>query len=85
MEAGAGPRLLALHRSVEPQAERYWRLYASSILHDLQLSVAEHQTVIDGVRAGDADALEQALQRNWTHGWQRLSKVMDVFGERGSW
>ncbi len=85
VEAGAGPRLLALHRSVEPQAERYWRLYASSILHDLQLSVAEHAEVVEGVRAGDADALEGALQRNWMHGWERLSKVMDVFGERGSW
>ncbi len=85
VEAGAGPRLLALHRSVEPQAERYWRLYASSILHDLQLSVAEHETVIDAVREGDADALEQALQLNWIRGWERLGKVMDVFGERGSW
>ena len=85
VEAGAGPRLLALHRSVEPQAERYWRLYASSILHDLQLSVAEHEEVVAAVRSGDADALERSLQRNWTCGWERLSKVMDVFGERGSW
>src|SRR5437764_12002852 len=28
MEAGAGPRLLELHNTVQPQAERYWRLYA---------------------------------------------------------
>ncbi len=85
VEAGAGPRLLALHRALEPQAERYWRLYASSILHDLQLSVAEHETIIEAIRAGNADALEQALQWNWTRGWERLSKVIDVFGERGSW
>ncbi len=85
VEAGAGPRLLALHRAVEPQAERYWRLYASSILHDLNLSVAEHQAIIEAVRAGDADTLEKALQMNWTRGWERLGKVIDVFGERGSW
>ncbi len=85
VEAGAGPRLLALHRSVEPQAERYWRLYASSILHDLQLSVAEHDTVIACVLEGDARKLENALQHNWTRGWERLSRVMEVFGERGSW
>jgi DNA-binding GntR family transcriptional regulator len=84
-EAGAGPRLLALHRSVEPQAERYWRLYASSILHDLKLSVAEHDEIIRAVRAGDADTLEKALQLNWIRGWERLNKVIDVFGERGSW
>ncbi len=85
VEAGAGPRLQALHSSVEPQAERYWRLYASSILHDLKLSVGEHEEVIAAVRAGDPDALERALQMNWTCGWERLSKVMEVFGERGSW
>ena len=85
VEAGAGPRLLALHRSVEPQAERYWRLYASSSLHDLNLSVAEHEAIIEAVKAGDADTLEKALQLNWTRGWERLGKVIDVFGERGSW
>ncbi len=85
VEAGAGPRLLALHHSVEPQAERYWRLYASSILHDLRLTVAEHEAIVNAVRAGDADELEKALQLNWTHGWERLSKVIDVFGERGDW
>ena len=85
VEAGAGPRLLALHQAVEPQAERYWRLYASQILHDLQLSVREHEAILDAIRAGDADALEKALQRNWEQGLLRLGKVIDVFGERGSW
>ena len=85
VEAGAGPRLLALHRSIEPQAERYWRLYASSILHDLKLSVAEHVAIIEAVKEGDPDHLESELQLNWTMGWERLSKVMEVFGERGDW
>jgi len=85
VEAGAGPRLLALHRSVEPQAERYWRLYASSALHDLQLSVTEHESIIKALEAGDADKLEQTLQLNWMRGWERLSKIIDAFGERGSW
>lgn len=85
VEAGAGPRLLTLHRAVEPQAERYWRLYASSIMHDLKLSVAEHEAIIQALKKGDADSLEKALQLNWTRGWERLGKVIDVFGERGSW
>lgn len=85
VEAGAGPRLLTLHRAVEPQAERYWRLYASSILHDLSLSVAEHDVIIAALKKGDADGLEKALQLNWEKGWERLGKVIDVFGERGSW
>src|ERR1035441_9475600 len=31
--AGSGPRLSTLHRAIEPQTERYWRLYASSIIN----------------------------------------------------
>ncbi len=85
IDAGAGPRLKVLHTAIEPQAERYWRLYASSILHDLHLSVVEHEAIIRAVGAGDADQLERALQRNWAHGCERLASVIDVFGERGSW
>jgi DNA-binding GntR family transcriptional regulator len=82
---GAGPRLLLLHKAIEPQAERYWRLYASSILQDLHLCVEEHEGIIRALAAGDADQLERALQLNWTHGCERLGRVIDVFGERGSW
>ncbi len=85
VHAGAGPRLTVLHRAIEPQAERYWRLYASSILHDLHLSITEHEAIIKAVSAGDARQLEQALQANWDNGCDRLGKVIDVFGERGSW
>ena len=85
VEAGAGPRLLSLHQAIEPQAERYWRLYAASILHDLKLSVAEHEAIIQAVQVGDADELEKALQANWIRGHERLSRVIDAFGERGSW
>ncbi len=85
VEAGAGPRLLTLHRSIEPQAERYWRLYASSILNDLHLSVAEHDTIIEAVLAGDPDRVERALQVNWENGCSRLASVIEMFGERGSW
>src|ERR1035441_3583523 len=47
--AGAGPRLTTLHKAIEPQTERYWRLYASSIINDLSLSTQEHQTIIDAL------------------------------------
>jgi DNA-binding GntR family transcriptional regulator len=85
IEAGAGPRLLALHKSIEPQAERYWRLYASSILNDLHLSVAEHDEIIAAITTGEADRVERGLQTNWTNGCNRLAHVIDIFGERGSW
>jgi DNA-binding GntR family transcriptional regulator len=85
IETGAGPRLTTLHKSIEPQAERYWRLYASSILHDLHLSVAEHEEIIAAIVAGDPDRTERALQVNWENGCARLARVIDIFGERGSW
>jgi DNA-binding GntR family transcriptional regulator len=85
VSAGAGPRLTALHQAIEPQAERYWRLYASSIINDLTSSTQEHQAIIDALLAGDSSRLEEALNRNWANGCTRLARVIDVFGERGSW
>jgi DNA-binding GntR family transcriptional regulator len=85
IDSGAGPRQLALHRSIEPQAERYWRLYASSIINDLHLSVAEHDEIIAAIIAGDPDRVERGLQTNWENGCIRLARVIDIFGERGSW
>ena len=85
VNAGAGSRLSALHGAIEPQAERYWRLYASSIIKDLHTSVDEHKSIIQGLLAGDPDAVEQRLQANWLQGAERLGHVIDIFGERGSW
>jgi DNA-binding GntR family transcriptional regulator len=85
VNAGAGPRLTTLHRAIEPQTERYWRLYASSIINDLTLSTQEHESIISALTAGDADRLEEALRLNWENGCTRLAHVIDVFGERGSW
>ena len=82
---GAGPRLTTLHKAIEPQTERYWRLYASSIIKDLYLSVAEHDEVIRGIHAGDPDRVEMGLQANWLKGSDRLGHVIQIFGERGSW
>lgn len=82
---GAGPRLLTLHEAIEPQAERYWRLYASSIIKDLHLSVEEHENIVKGIEKGDPDRVEIGLQQNWLKGASRLGHVIDIFGERGSW
>jgi DNA-binding GntR family transcriptional regulator len=82
---GAGSRLTTLHKAIEPQTERYWRLYASSIIQDLHLSVKEHEEIIRSVETGDADSVEAGLQQNWLKGAERLGHVIDVFGERGSW
>jgi DNA-binding GntR family transcriptional regulator len=85
VEASAGPRLREIHKTVQPQAERYWRLYAGAILEDLSKSVAEHAEIIAAILAGDADKAELGIQRNWQNGADRLAQVIDMLGERGSW
>jgi DNA-binding GntR family transcriptional regulator len=85
VRAGAGARLSTLHRAIEPQTERYWRLYASSIIHNLHTSLEEHEAILQHIVAGDADGVERGLQLNWEKGAERLGHVIDIFGERGSW
>jgi DNA-binding GntR family transcriptional regulator len=82
---GAGPRLTKLHGAIEPQAERYWRLYASSIIADLHKSVQEHEEIIRALNKSDANGIDTALRQNWLNGAKRLGHVIDIFGERGSW
>lgn len=84
IEAGAGPRVRALHQSVEPQTERYWRLYSDSISDNLDFSTSEHDKIINAIIDGDADAAERALQLNWMNGYSRLKKLILQFGERGT-
>jgi DNA-binding GntR family transcriptional regulator len=85
VEASAGPRLLALHDAVKPQAERYIRMYISMLTTDIRVSVNEHDVIIAAIEEGRADDAEQAVQVNWRHAADRLSKVIQVAGERGSW
>jgi len=85
VEASAGPRLLELHKSTQPQAERYWRLYASAILDELGTSVKEHNEIIRAISKGEPEAAERGIQLNWENGAVRLARVIDSIGERGSW
>jgi DNA-binding GntR family transcriptional regulator len=85
VEASAGPRMLALHCEIVPQAERYWRLYASAIVDRLGFSVAEHDQIIRAIGQGDGDSAERRIILNWKNGAERLSKVIASLGERGSW
>lgn len=85
VEASAGPRLLALHNAIKPQTERYWRLYASAIVEQLNASVAEHTQILQSIAAGDGDAAQRWVELNWLNGAERLSAVIDTLGERGSW
>jgi len=83
--ASAGPRLLTIHQMVKPQIERYWRLYAHTIVQDLHHSVSEHEQIIASIVSGNPKAIERALWNNWKCGADRINALIDLFGERGSW
>jgi DNA-binding GntR family transcriptional regulator len=85
VEAGAGPRLLALHDAVKPQAERYIRMYISMLTADIRTSVAEHDAIITAIAEGRAADAEYAVATNWRHAAERLGRVIEVAGERGAW
>lgn len=85
VEASAGPRLVALHDAVKPQAERYIRMYISMLTGDIRSSVEEHEAMIQAIDEGRAEAAQHAIQLNWRHAAERLSRAIEVAGERGSW
>lgn len=85
VSASAGSRLMVLHTMMKPQIERYWRLYAHTIIQDLHHSVTEHGEIIAAISAGNVKATEKALANNWKRGAERISQLIDLFGERGSW
>jgi DNA-binding GntR family transcriptional regulator len=85
VEGGAGPRLLALHDSIKPQAERYVRLYISSLVDEIATSVVEHEVIVRHIEQGEPTAAQQAVDTNWRNAAVRLSKVIGAHGERGSW
>ncbi len=85
VDASAGPRLLAIHSAVKPQTERYWRLYATAIIEQLGISVAEHFDIINAIESANPEAAERATQLNWQNGAERLCEVIRTLGERGSW
>lgn len=80
---GAGPRLLALHDAVKPQAERYERLYVSMLAAELPTSVLEHRAIVKAIKAGDADEAQRAVETNWRNAAERLAAVVSRAGERG--
>ncbi len=85
VDAAAGPRLIALHDMVKPQAERYERLYVSLLHADLAVSASEHADIVRAIRSGSLEAAQGAVQRNWRNAADRLGAVIDTVGERGAW
>ena len=85
VEAGAGPRLLALHDAFKPQSERYGRIYSSALIDEIATSVLEHESIVQHIEDGDGHAAERAMRLNWSNAVDRLAEVIGAVGERGTW
>jgi DNA-binding GntR family transcriptional regulator len=85
VEGVAGPRLIALHRAIKPQSERYTRLYVNVLLDELPTSVKEHELIVRAIAAGDASSAQRAVETNWRNASVRLAAVIAQLGERGVW
>lgn len=80
-----GPRLLSLHRAIQPQSVRYSRLYVSVLIDQVATSVKEHETIASSIAKGDAAAAQHAAETNWHNAAERLTRIIAKQGERGSW
>jgi DNA-binding GntR family transcriptional regulator len=85
VEGVVGPRLTALHQAIKPQSERYARLYVNVLLDELPTSVKEHDVITAAIAKGDPRAAQDAVETNWQNAAERLSAVIEEFGERGIW
>lgn len=85
VEGVVGPRLLALHRAIKPQSERYSRLYVSVFINQVGTSVREHDLITRSIARGDRDGAQRAAETNWHNAAERLAKVIAQHGERGNW
>ena len=83
--SAAGPRVLSIHATVKPQAERYERLYVSMLEAELQTSVVEHRAIVRAIRSGNAPGARAAVETNWRNAAERLAAVVAASGERGRW
>lgn len=85
VDACGGPRVRAMHAVVTPQAERYRRLYSTALGGHIHASLAEHEAIIRAIGEGDPQAAETAVKANWRNAAERLARVIERAGERGSW
>jgi len=60
-------------------------MYVSLLAGEAPVSAGEHQAIISAIRAGDASGAERAVQTNWRHAADRLSRAIGDAGERGDW
>jgi len=84
-EAVSGRRLSSELKALQPQVERYERVYTAAMVTDFDDALREHDDIIAAIATGDPDAAERCAIANWRRGSERYGRVVQDIGERGSW
>jgi DNA-binding GntR family transcriptional regulator len=78
----AGRRIRSLHEAIQPQVERYVRVYINRLV---ETSSGEHEAIVEALSAGAPERAQRAVEANWRNAADRLARVIDAAGEQGSW
>jgi DNA-binding GntR family transcriptional regulator len=71
MDVCAGPRALALYKTMRPHVERYEWAYGTRVTADYRLSTDEHLAIIAAVEIGDGQLAKRLIEQHWAAGAQR--------------
>ncbi|HEY0304584.1 MAG TPA: GntR family transcriptional regulator [Longimicrobiales bacterium] len=77
VEAAAGPETRAVLGAIKPQLDRYEWFYAPMTGPDFTPTRREHAAIVEAVRRGDAQALEQAIRANYANGGERMGPLIE--------
>lgn len=83
--AAPAPRLQSLHLTIKPHAERYRRIYSAASPDNILASCSEHEILIQGISAGDAEAARESVRMNWRNSANRVARLVDRSGALGGW
>ena len=82
VEATAGPETRAVLGTIKPQLDRYEWFYAPIAGPDFTPTRREHAAIVEAVRHGDAQELEQAVRANYSNGGERMGPLIERFDGR---
>ncbi len=74
--AAGGPRLAMLLDIVKPQADRYAVQFPMLLARRVLASVAEHEAIVQAIRAGDPEAAREAVVANYERSSAQLTEGM---------
>lgn len=79
VEAAAGEETRAVLRTIKVRTDRYEWFYAPMAGPDFTPTRREHAAIVEAVRHGDPQELEDTVRTNWTNAARRLGPLIERF------